>query len=48
MEFILPIGMEFILPLRVKIKAEDLAYKILQVLKITSPKNVTPVSELNL
>ena len=32
----------------IKTKAEDLAYKILQVLKITSPKNVTPVSELNL
>jgi len=32
----------------IKTKAEDLAYKILRVFKIQPPKNVTPVSELNL
>ncbi|MCL4415488.1 MAG: hypothetical protein M1365_02120 [Actinobacteria bacterium] len=32
----------------IKTKAEDLAYKILRILKISSPKNITPVSELNL
>lgn len=32
----------------IKTKAEDLAYKILRILKIRSPKNITPVEELNL
>jgi transposase len=32
----------------IKTKAEDLAYKILRILKIPSPKNITPVEELNL
>jgi transposase len=32
----------------IKTKAEDLAYKILRLLKIPSPKNITPVEELNL
>jgi len=32
----------------IKTKAEDLAYKILRILKIPSPKNITPVDELNL
>jgi len=30
----------------IKTKAEDLAYKILRILKIPSPKNITPVEEL--
>ena len=32
----------------IKTKAEDLAYKILRILKIASPKNITPVEELSL
>ncbi|MCL6087499.1 MAG: IS1634 family transposase [Actinobacteria bacterium] len=32
----------------IKTKAEDLAYKILRILKIPSPKNITPEDELNL
>jgi len=32
----------------IKTKAEDLAYKILRILKIPSPKNIIPVEELNL
>jgi transposase len=32
----------------IKTKAEDLAYKILRILKIPSPKNITPVEELSL
>jgi len=32
----------------IKTKAEDLAYKILRILKIKSPKNITPVEELSL
>ena len=32
----------------IKTKAEDLAHKILRILKIGSPKNVTPVEELSL
>jgi hypothetical protein len=32
----------------IKTKAEDLAYKILRILKISSPKNITPVEELSL
>jgi len=32
----------------IKTKAEDLAYKILRILKIKSPKNITPIEELNL
>ncbi len=32
----------------IKTKAEDLAYKILRILKIPSPKNITPVEELNI
>mgnify|MGYP002682657628 CR=1 FL=1 len=32
----------------IKTKAEDLAHKILRILKIPSPKNITPEEELNL
>jgi transposase len=32
----------------IKTKSEDLAYKILRILKIASPKNITPVEELSL
>jgi transposase len=32
----------------IKTKADDLAHKILRILKIPSPKNITPVEELNL
>ncbi len=32
----------------IKTKAEDLAHKILRILKIPSPKNITPIEELNL
>jgi len=32
----------------IKTKAEDLAHKILRILKIASPKNITPVEELSL
>jgi len=32
----------------IKTKAEDLAYKILRILKIPSPKNITPVEKLSL
>jgi transposase len=32
----------------IKTKAEDLAHKILRILKIASPKNITSVEELNL
>jgi len=32
----------------IKTKATDLAHKILRILKIGSPKNITPASELNL
>lgn len=32
----------------IKTKAEDLAYKILRILKIPSPKNITPAEELNI
>jgi len=32
----------------IKTKAEDLAYKILRILKIPPPKNITPVEELNI
>jgi hypothetical protein len=32
----------------IKTKAEDLAYKILRILKIPSPKNITTVEELSL
>lgn len=32
----------------IKTKVEDLAYKILKILKIKPPKNITPVEELNL
>ncbi len=32
----------------IKTKAEDLAYKMLRILKIPSPKNITPEEELNL
>ena len=32
----------------IKTKAEDLAYKILRILKIRFPKNITPIEELNL
>ena len=32
----------------IKTKADDLAHKILKILKIPSPKNITPAEELNL
>jgi transposase len=32
----------------IKTKAEDLAYKILRILKIPSPKNITPIEELKI